>query len=289
PPWRDRSGQRLSGNAPVSEVSCPNSIRPVRPPESEIQTTCGHRARARPTLHRDNESTIRCWARGIFVSCCFVRSMTKLRCKLKRKIGIASSQRFVPMFAMRHPKSIVALAFASIFATAIQTRAGTNNDSPITRDMVIDAQKMIGLDFPDSKIDLMQPDLEEQRETFERLRKFPLSNAVPSAMLFNPIPVGMKFETARKKFKMSPTGKVKLPENLNDLAFYSVEELATLIKSRRITSTQLTRLYLDRMKKYGTKLHCVVTLTEELALKQATEADKEIAAGHYRGPLHGIP
>ena len=108
-------------------------------------------------------------------------------------------------------------------------------------------------------------------------------------MLFNPLPVGMKFETVRKKFKMSSPGKVKLPANPDDLAFYSVEELAALIKSRQITSEQLTRFYLERLKKYGPKLNCVVTLTEDLALEQARRADREIAAGKYRGPLHGIP
>ncbi len=136
----------------------------------------------------------------------------------------------------------------------------------------------------------MLPDLNDQVATYERLRKFPLSNAVPSAMLFNPLPVGMKFETVRKKFKMSSPGKVKLPANPDALAFYSVEELAALIKSRQITSEQLTRFYLERLKKYGPKLHCVVTLTEDLALDQARCADREIAAGKYRGPLHaGYP
>jgi Asp-tRNA(Asn)/Glu-tRNA(Gln) amidotransferase A subunit family amidase len=88
---------------------------------------------------------------------------------------------------------------------------------------------------------------------------------------------------------VSPPGKVKLPANLDDLAFYPVGELAALIKRRQITSEKLTRLCLDRLKTYGPKLECVVTLTEELALRQARRADAEIAAGKYRGPLHGIP
>jgi Asp-tRNA(Asn)/Glu-tRNA(Gln) amidotransferase A subunit family amidase len=108
-------------------------------------------------------------------------------------------------------------------------------------------------------------------------------------MQFNPIPVGMKLETKRKKFKMSPAGKVKLPENIDDLAFYSVGQLGELLKTKQITSERLTQFYLDRLKKYGPKLECVVTLTEELALSQAKRADAEIASGHYRGPLHGIP
>lgn len=187
---------------------------------------------------------------------------------------------------MRHSISIIIAALIVVSDDA--SRAQTNSE-PITRETVVQAQKLMGLDFSHTKIDLMLPDLEEQREAFEQLRKFPLSNAVPSAMLFNPIPVGMKLETGRSRFKMSRLGKVKLPENPDELAFYSVEELAALIKSRRITSEQLTRLYLDRLKNYGPKLHCVVTLTEERALEQARRADREIAAGKYRGVLHGIP
>ena len=166
---------------------------------------------------------------------------------------------------------------------------GQTNTNPITRAVVVDAEKLIGLDFSDAKIDLMLPDLKEQLGRFEALHRYPFSNSVPPALLFNPIPAGMKFETQRRKFRMSPPGKVKLPANLDDLAFYSVGELSALIKSRQITSEKLTRFYLDRLKKYGPKLECVVTLTEELALQQAKRADAEIAASKYRGPLHGIP
>ena len=154
---------------------------------------------------------------------------------------------------------------------------------------MVDAEKLMGLDFSDGKIDMMLPDLKEEAGRFEALHRFAFSNDVPPALLFNPIPVGMKFETQRRKFKMSPAGKVKLPANLDDLAFYSVGELAALIKTRQITSERLTRFYLARLKKYGPKLECVVTLTEDLALQQARRADTEIAAGKYRGPLHGIP
>ena len=166
---------------------------------------------------------------------------------------------------------------------------GQTNTNPITRQVVVDAEKLMGLGFSEAKIDLMLADLKDQAGRFEALHRFTFSNDVPPAILFNPIPVGMRFETQRRKFKLSPPGKVKLPACLDDLAFYSVGELAALIKTRQITSERLTRFYLERLKKYGPKLECVVTLTEDLALRQARRADEEIAAGKYRGPLHGIP
>ena len=167
--------------------------------------------------------------------------------------------------------------------------SGQTNTNPITREMVREAEAIIGLDFSEAEIDLMLPGLKGQREDYEALRRFSLSNAVPPALQFNPLPVGLKFETHRRKFRPSRFPRIKLPANLDDLAFYSVSELAALIKSRQITSEKLTRFYLGRLKQYGPKLECVVTLTEDLALEQARRADQEIAGGKFRGPLHGIP
>src|SRR6185503_6316791 len=92
----------------------------------------------------------------------------------------------------------------------------------------------------------------------------------------------------RRKFRF---GKVNLPalKTIDDLAFATVPQLAELIRTRKITSTELTKMYLGRLKRFGPKLLCVVTLTEDLALKQAAAADAEIKRGKYRGPLHGIP
>lgn len=186
---------------------------------------------------------------------------------------------------MRH---ILILPLAALLLTPTLARSQTNTNT-ITRETVAEAEKLIGLDFSDSKMDMLVSGLKNQLTDFEAMRKFPLSNSVPPAMQFNPIPVGMKIDTKQKKFKLSPTPKVTLPENIDDLAFYSVRELGELIKSHQISSEKLTRFYLERLKKYGPKLECVVTLTEDLALAQAKRADAEIGAGHYRGPLHGIP
>jgi Asp-tRNA(Asn)/Glu-tRNA(Gln) amidotransferase A subunit family amidase len=180
-------------------------------------------------------------------------------------------------------KYAVLILFLSVTLGSAQT-----ND-PISRDAVRDAEKLIGFDFSDEKIDLMLPGLKDQLNNYEVMRRMPLSNGIPPAVLFNPLPVGFKFETERRKFRPSPPPKIKLPQNPDDLAFYSVRELAALIKSRQITSERLTQFYLERLKRIGPRLECVVTLTDDLALAQARRAEREIAAGKYRGPLHGIP
>ena len=163
------------------------------------------------------------------------------------------------------------------------------NTNKLDPSALLEAQKLFGLQFSQQKLEMMLPGLSEQIKDFDAIHQFPLSNSVPPALVFNPVPVGMKFEHERKAFKMSSPGKVKLPANLDDLAFYSVAELGSLLKTRQITSEKLTGFFLERLKKYGPKLECVVNLTEELALSQARRADAEIAAGKYRGPLHGIP
>jgi Asp-tRNA(Asn)/Glu-tRNA(Gln) amidotransferase A subunit family amidase len=163
------------------------------------------------------------------------------------------------------------------------------NPATITRDMIASVEKIIGLDFSDAKRDSMIDGLQEQLGNYNNLRTVPLSNSVMPSTLFNPIPTGFKFESEKRFFKLSKSSGVNMPANIDDLAFYSVSDLAYLIKNQKVTSEQLTKMYLDRLKKYGPKLECVITITEELAMKQAKQADAEIAKGKYRGPLHGIP
>ena len=168
--------------------------------------------------------------------------------------------------------------------------AGSQISPPsITRVSVANSEKLIGLKFTDVKRDSMLDGLKDQLANYESIRKVSLANSIPPAIIFNPIPVGMKFDNVRKPFKASTAGTVKMPPHFQEIAFYSIGQLAQLIKSRRITSEQLTELYLARLKKYGPKLHCVVTLMESTAVAQAIRADRELASGKYRGLLHGIP
>ncbi|MDH7492484.1 MAG: amidase [Candidatus Saccharicenans sp.] len=153
------------------------------------------------------------------------------------------------------------------------------------------ASKISGLEFTFKEQKMMLEDLRSNLEKFKGMREITLDNAVSPALIFNPLPAGFDLAALKENatFIFDEPEEVQLPENLEDLAFYPVTDLAWLIKNRRIGSEFLTRLYLERLKKYGPKLRCLVTLTEELALQQASQADRELAAGIYRGPLHGIP
>ncbi len=172
---------------------------------------------------------------------------------------------------------------------AFMGRQWRADEAPITPAVVAEAAKIIGLDFAPAERDSMIDELVRARENYVRMRTAPLPNQVVPALDFNPLPVGFSMDMKQLPFKVSPQGKVTLPANREELAFYSVTQLAELIRTRQISSEELTKFFIERLKKYNEKLFCVVTLTEERALAEARQADAEIKAGRYRGLLHGIP
>lgn len=159
----------------------------------------------------------------------------------------------------------------------------------ITADDAHSAAKIAGLDFTESEIDSLLPELQDFRKAYHANREKKIPNSLSPALVFNPLPPGFLFDQQQGKVVFSDPGKIKMPKNKDDLAFFTVRELAELIRTKQISSVELTRFFIDRLKKYDEKLHCVVTLTEALALEQAKRADAEIAKGQYRGLLHGIP
>ncbi|MEJ5351179.1 MAG: amidase [Melioribacteraceae bacterium] len=180
-------------------------------------------------------------------------------------------------------KIFIALFLISLLESNIKAQ------EKITRENVENAEKIIGLEFTEAERDSMLDALDEQLNNYLNIRKIKIDNSIPPAILFNPIPVGFKIDNKQKPIRYSDYSYARLPENFDDIAYYSIGELAYLIKTRKITSTQLTKFFLERLKKYGPKLHSVVTLTEERALEEARKADEEISKGKYRGMLHGIP
>ncbi len=191
---------------------------------------------------------------------------------------------------MRNSKSVV-LQSLSIFVCTSVICGGLSAQEPVAdSDRARAAAELGGLDFTDEEIEALSPSLEDFRKAYSALRQLKMPNDVSPSLIFNPIPPGGSVEKdMQRPVRLTDPGEVSLPEDLDDLAFYSVIQLARLIETRQITSESLTRFCLDRLKKYDPQLHCVVSLTEDLALEQARRADEEIASGNYRGLLHGIP
>ncbi len=145
------------------------------------------------------------------------------------------------------------------------------------------------LNFTQAERDSLLSGLQNYQKSFEAIHQFKLNNNIPMSLVFDPIPVGMQLETQQKPIDWGLPKEVSLPSNKEELAFYPVYKLAVLIKSKKISSLELTQLYLKRLKKYSDTLQCSITLLEESALRQAKKADEELSKGKYRGPLHGIP
>jgi len=120
-------------------------------------------------------------------------------------------------------------------------------------------------------------------------RKATLEPTLAPATIWDPVLPGEKSGPAQNRFVRGRIDPGPLPSNDEDIAFASVTRLSGWIEQRKLTSERLTNIYLKRLQQYDPKLHCVITLTTDLALIQAKQADAEIAAGKYRGPLHGIP
>ncbi len=185
-------------------------------------------------------------------------------------------------------KKILPIAlFAFALGAFVARRDGAK--LPITSAMTDAAAQLIGLAFSPAERDSMQSALTQNRDNYEALQKIDLPNSVAPAMLFNPLPTGFVLPTGPNVLTTSPARAIKLPANQNALAFLTVNELGELIRTRQISSEALTQFFLNRLRTYGPALHNVVTLTDSLALVQARQADREIRAGKYRGPLHGIP
>ncbi len=151
------------------------------------------------------------------------------------------------------------------------------------------AEQLAGLDFTDDERELMLKGLNDLRQDYEALREVPIDNSVPPALHFQPVLPGTSLPSWPAVPRTSRPRLTRRPSSDAELAFLPVSELGNLVRTRAVTSEELTVLYLDRLKTFDPQLHCVITLTEERAMEQARRADRELAEGIWRGPLHGIP
>jgi Asp-tRNA(Asn)/Glu-tRNA(Gln) amidotransferase A subunit family amidase len=151
------------------------------------------------------------------------------------------------------------------------------------------AEKLLDLRFTSIKEDSILSGLTDHLQLYQYLHKQELYNDVPLSIAFSPLLPGTAYERTQRPLQWTIPTEVSLPANRNDLAFYSIPELASLLRRKKISSVELTTFFLERLKKYGPVLHCVIELMEDSALAQARRADADLARGIYRGPLQGIP
>ncbi len=159
----------------------------------------------------------------------------------------------------------------------------------ITKESIADAAAIVGLEFDDKQREMMLKDVADNLKAYQAIHKLEIPNSVAPALLFNPVLPGMRFESAKAPMRMTRMASAEAPKSIEDVAFYSVRELADLIRRKKISSVALTEMYLARLKRYDPLLKFVITYTEDRAMAQAREADRDLAAGRYRGPLHGLP
>lgn len=159
----------------------------------------------------------------------------------------------------------------------------------ISKKDIVSASKLFHLQFTEKEIDTMYVGVKDNLKVYVDMHKTSTRNSVPMSLWQNPVVPGLLLPNKQKPIKWKMNKQVKLPQYKPDLAFYSVSDLAALLKSKKISSVELTQFFIDRIKQYSDSLQCVISITEDLAMKQAKRADEEIAEGKYRGLLHGIP
>ena len=208
-------------------------------------------------------------------------------------MGKTRRQRSMNMDRRGFVKTIAAAGLAAPFIDvpigSSQQQQQSQAPQRITKEMLHAAEQLMGIELTDAQEAMALPGVNRSLAGYETLRKIDVPLDTEPATAFHPALPGKKFNgKPATKFKLT---KQEIPKynSLEEVAFFTVTQLSELVRTKQVSSTDLTRMYLARLKRYGPKLLCVVTLTEDLALKQAAEADREIKAGKYRGPLHGIP
>jgi hypothetical protein len=200
-----------------------------------------------------------------------------------------------------------------LYTLAVQAQSGPDAGAAsghvelkkISAEMIDRAAELAGVGpFTDEQKKMMLDGLNGQRDAYAAIRALKIANSVAPAFVFHPEPAvkqlddprnshinmeGIPITSTRYIPLAPPAPSSQYSVKMEDLAFESAKSLGKLLFNREITSLALTKMYIARLKRYDSKLHFVITLTEERALAQAKKADEEIAAGHYRGPLHGIP
>jgi len=200
-----------------------------------------------------------------------------------------------PLASSSHRRTFLASMGAAAWMGALGETAHGRPAPPAVSSQAIDsgtiaaAEKLTGINFTEAERRQILSRLETHLETFDLVRAAGLGNGEPPDTVFDPRPASFMPPAESRPAVWREVDVGKLPSSPEDIAFAPLAHLAAWLDRREITSEALTKLYLERLYRIGPKLKCVVTLCEELALAQARQADRELAAGRRRGPLHGIP
>lgn len=159
----------------------------------------------------------------------------------------------------------------------------------LTMAMVADALKLSGIEATEEEQEAILEAANRNLAQFEELRAIEIPNDVSPPFHFSAVVPGIEVDRTARPFRLSTPPVVDRPPNLEDAALWPVRHLAELVRTRQVTSVELTEMYLARLHRYNPVLNNVVTFLDEHGLAEARRADREIAAGRYRGPLHGIP
>ena len=163
------------------------------------------------------------------------------------------------------------------------------SESQLTSEHIAAAETLLGLTFSAEQRQQMLSNLNDRLGHYSALRSAKLDNSVPMALHFNVNLADSRPAEVPRMYPISPQLLVSRPENLEGIAFFPLTQLAELLRTRQVTSREMTEMYLARLKRYDPILKCVARYTEALAYQQADRADSEIQRGLYRGPLHGVP
>jgi Asp-tRNA(Asn)/Glu-tRNA(Gln) amidotransferase A subunit family amidase len=159
----------------------------------------------------------------------------------------------------------------------------------VSKEMVVAALATMGLSFTDPQLDMMLPAVNQSLARYEQLRKLDIPLDTPPAISFSPVLPGFAVPRRASKFRPGKAPALIRFAKPGELAFLPATQLGAMIRARKITSAALTKMYLDRLRTYGPKLHCVITLTGDLALDEAAKADAALRRGRHLSPLHGVP
>ena len=179
---------------------------------------------------------------------------------------------------------------ATLFPGVLWSQA--QGKTKITKEMIDDAAAIADVTIADDFKQMMLDNLNDQAKGYDQIYALHMPNSVQPSIVFDPLLPGVQLQVIREPMHISPAPAIAsqaIPKNIEQLAFATVRDLAELMRTGKISSVALTEMYLERLKRYDSVLKFCVTVTENRAKAQAKEADREISAGRYRGPLHGLP